>query len=606
MSKMLPHSRSQYLLCLIFLSPQLSSARNLSIKQIDSLYQTVFEIGYAIDSLDIIASRLYSSSRNISYEYGLQKAKVVRGYYFISRQKPDSALKILGEIESFAQTDKKFQNSLDHGRTLLYSGRAHFSLRNYDESKEQLNKALTIFNSIPDAYYQGTTLHDLGILQYVKSNYTEALEYFISGYQLKKDNGFAPSKYLNELKNIADIYNRMGHYDKAIEYLEIVRTLSKEEKKFELLTRTLMLFGNTYSNKEVYDSALMYYSKALKLADEHRMTGDAIAAQSNIANTYSKMGKYELSNLQLFTLKKNNPDISENMMDIIQQVLAGNHYEMNNYDSCVLYATSAFHQALKKEQKQSIVNLGKLLAKSYEKLLMYDSSLHYSNYWHAYKDSIFNQQNQNKLNDLLVQMEVRERESKIQLLEKQQSLDNFKFRSALAGIAALLIIGVSVFINLRNKRRAGEQKLQLEKEILTRELEKNKNLLSTQVFQMIHKSNGFEEIESHLSEVEGSAKNRIRNVININKALEKDWVNFNMYFSQVHNNYYDELKRIHPDMTISEQRLAALVKMRLTNKEISSLLNIEARSVKMARYRLKKKLKLSEDQSLGDFLENLV
>ena len=43
--------------------------------------------------------------------------------------------------------------------------------------------------------------------------------------------------------------------------------------------------------------------------------------------------------------------------------------------------------------------------------------------------------------------------------------------------------------------------------------------------------------------------------------------------------------------------------MNLLSKEIAPLLNISVRSVELARYRLRKKLRLSEGENLAEFLQ---
>jgi DNA-binding NarL/FixJ family response regulator len=46
--------------------------------------------------------------------------------------------------------------------------------------------------------------------------------------------------------------------------------------------------------------------------------------------------------------------------------------------------------------------------------------------------------------------------------------------------------------------------------------------------------------------------------------------------------------------------------MGLTNKEIASRLAVEAKSIRMARYRLKQKLNLQKEESLDVFLATLL
>ena len=58
-------------------------------------------------------------------------------------------------------------------------------------------------------------------------------------------------------------------------------------------------------------------------------------------------------------------------------------------------------------------------------------------------------------------------------------------------------------------------------------------------------------------------------------------------------------------MTKNDLRLAALLKMNLSSKEIASVLNITMEGVKKARQRFRKKLKISSDESLEKFIIQL-
>lgn len=61
-------------------------------------------------------------------------------------------------------------------------------------------------------------------------------------------------------------------------------------------------------------------------------------------------------------------------------------------------------------------------------------------------------------------------------------------------------------------------------------------------------------------------------------------------FDNVYENYLANLLEKHPELTSYNLRLAALVKLQLSNKEIASILNIAESSVKKAKGRLKQKI----------------
>jgi DNA-binding NarL/FixJ family response regulator len=52
--------------------------------------------------------------------------------------------------------------------------------------------------------------------------------------------------------------------------------------------------------------------------------------------------------------------------------------------------------------------------------------------------------------------------------------------------------------------------------------------------------------------------------------------------------------------------MCALIKMGHENREIATLLNIEVASVKMAKYRLKKKLMVDESDDLTTYFDTLL
>ena len=69
--------------------------------------------------------------------------------------------------------------------------------------------------------------------------------------------------------------------------------------------------------------------------------------------------------------------------------------------------------------------------------------------------------------------------------------------------------------------------------------------------------------------------------------------------------FMDRLSMKFPDLTTKEKRLAQLLYMDLSSKEIALLLNIASQSVDTARYRLRKKLNLSRDEELNAIFKDV-
>lgn len=83
---------------------------------------------------------------------------------------------------------------------------------------------------------------------------------------------------------------------------------------------------------------------------------------------------------------------------------------------------------------------------------------------------------------------------------------------------------------------------------------------------------------------------------------ESDWTLFLIKFEQKHSSFFRIMKERFPDLTPSDLRLSACLKMNLCTKEIASLTSLSVRAIENSRYRLRKKLGLTSAQNLNEFL----
>lgn len=82
----------------------------------------------------------------------------------------------------------------------------------------------------------------------------------------------------------------------------------------------------------------------------------------------------------------------------------------------------------------------------------------------------------------------------------------------------------------------------------------------------------------------------------------EDWEQFSRHFDEVHNNFLSTLKTRYPDLSTTDMKLCAYLRINLTTKEIAQSLGISVRGVETSRYRLRKKLEVPGDTPLYDFL----
>lgn len=98
--------------------------------------------------------------------------------------------------------------------------------------------------------------------------------------------------------------------------------------------------------------------------------------------------------------------------------------------------------------------------------------------------------------------------------------------------------------------------------------------------------------------------NSLIHTINENIEHDDDWKKFEKNFDYLHQDFIKRLSERYPGLTVNDKKLCAYLKMNLVSKDIAPLLNISLRGVEIGRYRLRKKLNLSRDTNLTDFLQN--
>jgi len=153
---------------------------------------------------------------------------------------------------------------------------------------------------------------------------------------------------------------------------------------------------------------------------------------------------------------------------------------------------------------------------------------------------------------------------------------------------------------------------ELEKIRLQQEIQfKNRDLTSFGV--EITKNRTFiKSIHTKLLGIEKSEKIDFENLREILKNIKSqllthnDYNHFNENVEKVNHAFRAKLKESYPSLTPNEIHLASLLLLKLNTKEIAAIKNISPNSVKVLRYRLRKKLNLETSINLSEFLNNWV
>lgn len=153
----------------------------------------------------------------------------------------------------------------------------------------------------------------------------------------------------------------------------------------------------------------------------------------------------------------------------------------------------------------------------------------------------------------------------------------------------------------------------LKSEQLEEDIKHKSNELSSATMNVIRKNEILQDIASKISKIQTAPGvdnslvkqlAHIQTVIQDNISHDDDLATFNHNFDVVYGNFTTRLHQTYPHLTPADVRLCCYIKMGLSSKEIAPLINISFKSVEMARYRLRKKLELTPNTSLTEFLAN--
>jgi len=113
--------------------------------------------------------------------------------------------------------------------------------------------------------------------------------------------------------------------------------------------------------------------------------------------------------------------------------------------------------------------------------------------------------------------------------------------------------------------------------------------------------NDLVKVNSHTNKEGQELIRQISNKYRMNMA-EQIWNDFETRFENAFDSFYTALLEKFPSLTPNERKLCALLRSGLSSKDIAILTFQNPQSIDVARYRLRKKLNLANEENLIDFL----
>jgi DNA-binding CsgD family transcriptional regulator len=364
--------------------------------------------------------------------------------------------------------------------------------------------------------------------------------------------------------------------------------------------------GQDYEKLYNLDSALWYYEKSLQLSNKvndsvwiginNGFIGDVLYKtkefdkalphlQINYAINKSREHVHAAKSLQYIAridLARGKPDKALLMCDEALQLMGvadrGFYLQQKNFLDLVYQTTAEVYRA-----KGNI-----------------DSFYHYNQLYTALHDSIENVATLSSMKITQLRIENENNLRAIETLQKERRTEKLKKNFA---IIAVTLVFVILFLYINRMRLKQTHKNQ----IAAAELKSAKEQMEVFTANISEKSNLVEKLNHQLADKNLSNEQNLllEDIANHTILTEEDWNNFKRLFEKIYPGFFVNLKQKAPDITLAEQRMAALTRLNITSRQMAAMLGISVDSVHKTRQRLRQRLHIHGEGSLDEAVAGL-
>lgn len=504
----------------------------------------------------------------------------------IASKDPEEAFRLVsGIVQNSVQ-----KKDLEFAKAQALRGELLMGLGLYQEALSPLYDAETLFLKLDCNSCLAETHNLLGQLYYkIKTpeaalvRHQKALTLFS---EVEDWHGIAESKGF-----IGGMYEKMGDYSLALTFQNESLELFKNQGNQADMAFVLENIGSIFEDQEQYDSAFHYFKSAYEYNLQAGDSSSLIGNLNNLGDVFRKTGKQDSA-------------IAYSMKALELSERLGNSYQ----------------------RRSALVDLAKANAFLGNHVLGYS----YMEEARQLSELIFSEAAAKQLAVKEAQYEVNEKVAQIAQLE-QVSRAESRIRWLLIFLLLVLVGLAWAMINWQKlKIRGNKALLERQNELLeikekliatekeninllearmATEVEAQSKALTAQTLHVLDKNQMLEEIQEKLKksleEDPKEQKKKVRNLIkqiDHNFSQDTDWDDFKFSFEKVHQDFFKKLNQSGKELTPGELKLASLMRMNLSSKEIASTLGISLESLRISRYRLRKKLNLEKGESLQQFL----
>lgn len=527
------------------------------------------------------------------------------------------------------------QLSLNDSEKLIYN--AHKLAAN-----QSIDSALALYFNLTEIEENEDLIPDInyfiGVLYTKNSNYLLGLDFLLKSIQTMSDE--SRLSYVKEA--IGDNYFIQENFETALQHFD------EAAQQFNQLGNQIKVawlynkMGKCYLGLDETSDADEYFEESILLFEELGIKEGIVSIFGNMAWSSFKDGDYYLAKKNCFHSLRENIALGNVVDEMDALYLLGKiENEEGDDKAAEAYFIDAFNLAIKLKELKYVRDVSFELSELYKKEKDYKQANQFLTTYINAKDKLFDKEQLLAVQQLSANYEfekqkneIENKNAEIELLKASEKYQKQRSIAYIALIFLLVVVGFLIMhrlrqqkqkqleINVKEKELAESKKALIEAELKSTQWEsqelknrlsfKNKELQNF-ALHIVEKNEFLQGLNADLAKLNAELKDEssksmlkeTRTKISYNLSLEKDRTEFQNYVEQVNEEFFLRLTQQFPTVTDTEKRLAALLRMNLSSKEISTIMNITPKSVDMNRYRLRKKFEIENSVSLSEYISKI-
>lgn len=334
----------------------------------------------------------------------------------------------------------------------------------YDEALKHHLISKKIAEQLGDKPKLAVALNNIGLVYDDKTDYNKALKYYLESLALVENSEKGKWQMGSTLNNIAIIYQSQGKYEEALEFHNRSLKTKKEINNKKGVGSSLHNIGLVYKLKGEYEKSLEYYFLALTVRKENNDNNGMALTLNNIGSVFESQGLFDKAFVyfeQSLELRKKLKDRYGLAVSLFS--MGSNYCSRNQFERGFEYYNKALLVGKEIGSKDLLVRGYESMSMAYAMQKNYLKAYEYQSLLMAVKDSIYNAESSQQLNELQTKYESEKKQKEIELLTKNDEIQELQLNKnklwmlvLISTVLVVLLLAGLLFNRYKLKQKAND------------------------------------------------------------------------------------------------------------------------------------------------------